>query len=57
MTKFEAIKSHVSTLDDDAKKFYENGNKAAGTRLRNGLQKLKTLAQEARIDVTQAKKA
>jgi len=32
------------------------GNKAAGTRLRKGLQEVKNLAQEIRVDVSEKKK-
>jgi hypothetical protein len=36
-------------------KFYEKGNKAAGTRLRKGMQELKKLAQEIRVEVQERK--
>ena len=36
---------------------YTKGNKAAGTRLRKGLQEIKNLAQEIRVDVSEKKKA
>ena len=32
-------------------KFYEKGNKAAGTRARKTLQDLKKLAQEVRLEI------
>jgi hypothetical protein len=39
-------------MEDDATKFYEKGNKAAGVRLRKSLQDVKTLAQNIRLDVS-----
>ena len=43
------------SLEADFEKFYDKGNQAAGTRVRGGLQQLKTLAQDIRTEV-QAKK-
>ena len=40
----------------EAEKFYDKGNKAAGTRLRKGLQEIKNLSQEIRINVSEMKK-
>ena len=37
-------------------KFYGKGNKAAGTRLRKGLQEIKNLSQEIRVNVSEMKK-
>lgn len=55
MEKFEELKALVISAAKDAESFYEKGNKAAGTRLRNALQKTKGLAQEIRNDVTAKK--
>lgn len=55
MDKFEELKELVMSTEADARAFYEKGNKAAGTRVRKGMQELKTLAQEIRVDI-QAKK-
>ncbi len=55
MTKFETVKTLVMSLEDDFAKFYEKGNAAAGTRVRKGMQDLKTLAQEIRIEVQDKK--
>ena len=41
----------------DAEKFYEAGNKAAGTRLRKYMQDIKQLAQEVRKEVSEIKAA
>jgi len=34
MEKFEKVKEVISAIEADATKFYENGNAAAGTRVR-----------------------
>ena len=57
MEKFEDLKSKLSEIETEAEKFYVKGNKAAGTRLRKGLQEIKNLAQEIRVDVSEKKKA
>lgn len=55
MNKFKELKEYLESLEDDANKFYEKGNKAAGTRLRKGLQNLKSKAQEIRVDIQDKK--
>jgi len=35
MSRFEELKGFVAGVEDDMTKFYEKGNKAAGTRARN----------------------
>ncbi|MFC4212444.1 histone H1 [Pedobacter lithocola] len=55
MENFKKLKELIETAEQDAVKFYEKGNKAAGTRLRNALQQSKTLAQELRAEVTAKK--
>lgn len=52
---YNELKSLVEDAEDDFKKFYEKGNKAAGTRVRKAMQDLKAKAQEIRGDV-QSKK-
>jgi hypothetical protein len=52
MDKFNELKNIVAGLDEDASKFYEKNNKAAGVRLRKGLQEIRTLAQALRQDVS-----
>ncbi|WP_084498309.1 histone H1 [Pedobacter sp. V48] len=42
-------------VEADTIKFYENGNGAAGTRVRKAMQDLKGLAQEIRAEVTEKK--
>lgn len=57
MKRFEQLKSLVVGLQDDFEKFYGKGNKAAGTRIRKGMQELKNLAQEIRAEVQGMKNA
>jgi hypothetical protein len=56
MEKFEELKTLIASLEDDAAKFYDKGNKAAGVRLRKGLQDIKTLSQALRQDVSERNK-
>ncbi len=55
MKRYEQLKNLVLSLEGDFSKFYEKENQAAGTRVRKGMQELKNLAQEIRIEV-QSKK-
>lgn len=55
MSRFTEVKDLVSSLEEDFEKFYEKGNKAAGTRVRNGMQAIKNLAQDIRKEVTDIK--
>jgi hypothetical protein len=55
MSKFAKLQELIASTEADAKKFYENGNGAAGTRVRKALQEVKTLAQEIRNEVTEIK--
>lgn len=42
-------------MEEDADKFYNKGVSAAGTRVRKGLQDIKTLASDMRKEVTEMK--
>ncbi len=55
MEKFKELKELLGSAEVDAMAFYEKNNKAAGTRLRNALQKVKALAQDIRNEVTEKK--
>jgi hypothetical protein len=57
MENFETLKSLVANLEEDAVKFYEKNNKAAGTRVRKGCQDIKNLCQTMRIEVSELKKS
>jgi hypothetical protein len=55
MKRFEELKNLVMGLEGDFEKFYDKKNNAAGTRVRKGMQELKNLAQEIRVQVQEAK--
>jgi len=55
MSRFDDVKNLISGLEGDMQQFYEKGNKAAGTRARKGLQNLKKLAQEIRLEIQDIK--
>ena len=55
MNKFNELKSLIAKAEQDAVSFYEKGNKAAGTRLRNAMQQLKVAATDIRKEVTEKK--
>jgi hypothetical protein len=56
MEKFQELRTLIESLNEDATKFSEKGNKSAGTRLRQGMQELKKLAQDIRVEVSATKK-
>jgi hypothetical protein len=55
MNRFSEVRDLVMNLEDDFQKFYDKSNKAAGTRVRKGMQDLKNLAQDIRLTVQSAK--
>ena len=55
MKRFEQLKSMVEALEADFEKFYDKRNNAAGTRIRKGMQDMKNLAQEIRLEVQDIK--
>ncbi len=55
MEKFEQIRDLVLGLEDDFDKFYNKQNQAAGTRVRKGMQELKNIAQDIRLNVQEIK--
>lgn len=55
MEKYQELKELVAQLEDDFDKFYAKGNKAAGTRIRKAMQKLKGLAQAIRVEISDKK--
>lgn len=52
MENFNELKETLLALEEDAVKFYDKGNKAAGVRLRKGLQDIKSMSQTIRQDVS-----
>ena len=55
MARFDDVKNLVMSLEGDFDKFYDKKNQAAGTRVRKGMQELKTMAQEIRSEVQNTK--
>ena len=55
MKEFENLLKHVKSLEEDFIKFYDKDNKAAGTRIRKGMQDLKEMAQRIRLEVLNKK--
>lgn len=55
MEKYTELKELIASIEAEAEKFYDKGNNAAGTRLRSGMQAIKTLAQDIRNQVTEIK--
>jgi len=55
MSRFEQIRDLILGLEGDFDKFYNKENQAAGTRVRQGMQSLKDLAQEIRMEVQNIK--
>jgi hypothetical protein len=55
MERYAELQELIQRVESDFIKFYEKGNKAAGTRLRKGMQELKKLAQEIRVEVQERK--
>ena len=55
MSRYDEISNLIDQLEPDINKFYEKGNKAAGTRARKTLQDLKKLSQEVRLEIQEWK--
>ena len=55
--RLETLITLLEETRDDHDKFFERGNNAAGTRVRKTMQDVKTLAQELRVEVQEAKNA
>lgn len=55
MNRYEELEALLESLKDDFQKFYDGGNKAAGTRIRKGMLELKDKSQEIRKEVQEIK--
>lgn len=53
--RYNDVKSLLEDVEKDFAKFYEGGNKAAGTRVRKAMTDLKNKAQEIRKEVQNLK--
>ena len=49
--RYDELQRLVAGMAGDFEKFYKDGNKAAGTRVRNSMQELKAFAQSVREEV------
>lgn len=49
--RYAELKAMVAAMEADFNKFYNEGNKAAGTRVRGAMQDLKNFAQTVRTEV------
>ena len=56
MQNLNKIKEVLENVQADAEKFFEKGNKAAGTRVRKAMQEIKALAQAVRTEVSEKNK-
>jgi len=55
MDRLQELKDLVGSFEKDFVKFYEKGNKSAGTRVRKHMNELKRKAQEIRKEVQERK--
>lgn len=55
MNRYNQIQELLAGLEADFAKFYDTNSNAAGTRVRKGMQDIKNLAQEIRIEVQEIK--
>jgi hypothetical protein len=51
VARYQELQAKVAAMAGDFEKFYKDGNKAAGTRVRVAMQELKTFAQLVRTEV------
>lgn len=57
MSRIDEVKELVDKMEPDLDKFYNKGNKTAGTRARKALQEMKKLAQDIRVEIQDMKKS
>ncbi|HLR89339.1 MAG TPA: hypothetical protein VK040_00130 [Balneolaceae bacterium] len=55
MSRIEELNKLMEELEVELVKFYDKGNKAAGTRARKQLQELKKLSQDIRLEIQDIK--
>jgi hypothetical protein len=55
--RFGELQQLIASMASDFEKFYKDGNKAAGTRVRGHMQELKAFAQNVRAEVLTLKNA
>jgi Histone H1-like protein Hc1 len=55
MNRLQELRDLLNTFEKDFVKFYEKGNKSAGTRVRKHMNELKRKAQEIRKEIQEIK--
>ena len=55
MSRFTELKDLLGTFEKDFIKFYEKGNKSAGTRVRKHMNDLRRKAQDVRKEIQEIK--
>ncbi|HYW35741.1 MAG TPA: histone H1 [Balneolaceae bacterium] len=55
MSRYDELNDLLEELQPDISKFYNKGNKAAGTRARKTLQNIKKKSQEIRMEIQEWK--
>jgi hypothetical protein len=55
MSRFNELRDLVMSFEKDFVKFYDKGNKSAGTRVRKAMNEVKKKAQEIRKEVQEIK--
>ena len=55
MSRFTELKDLMGSFEKDFIKFYEKGNKSAGTRVRKHMNELKRKAQDIRKEIQEIK--
>ena len=55
--RYQELQALIAGMAGDFEKFYKDGNKAAGTRVRLAMQELKNFAQTVRTEVQSIKNA
>ncbi len=57
MNPFPKLKALIDSLEEDFSKSYDKQTAAAGTRVRKGMQEVKDMAQDIRVEVQSMKNA
>jgi hypothetical protein len=55
MSRFTEVRDLLNSFEKDFIKFYEKGNKSAGTRVRKHMNEMKKKAQEIRKEIQEMK--
>jgi cytochrome c556 len=55
MSRIQELRDLVNSFEKDFIKFYDKGNKSAGTRVRKAMNELKRKAQDVRKEVQEIK--